>query len=80
MVVGYVLFEDALRVVLRLARVDRERLPEANSVLELADEDLLLNLARGVIVVVVQSHLAHPTQRGCPIAFILFRTEAYANR
>ena len=58
MVFWYVLFEDTLRVVLGLARVDGERLAEADGVAELAGEDVLLEGARGVVVVVVEADFA----------------------
>jgi hypothetical protein len=52
------LLQDPLRVRLGLAGVDRERLGEAYRVSELAREDGLLNVARRVVVVVVEPDLA----------------------
>ena len=58
MVFGDVLLQYALRVLFRLARVDRERLAEADGMFKLADEDFLLQVARGVVVVIVKPHFA----------------------
>lgn len=53
MIFGNVLLQDALGIFFCFARVDGKRLPEADGVLELSDEDFLLGLARRVVVMIV---------------------------
>jgi hypothetical protein len=52
------LLQDARRVLLGLARVDDDGAAHVTREPDLAPEDLLLHVARRVVVVVVEAHLA----------------------
>lgn len=58
MIEGYLLLEYPLRVVLGLACVDREGFSETNGGAELACKDALLDVARRVVVMVVETDFA----------------------
>lgn len=50
------LFQYSLSILIGLASVYCQGFSELDSLLELANEDILLNIARRVIIVVVETH------------------------
>lgn len=58
MVFGYFGLEYALRILVRLSSVHRDRLSEPHGMSELSGKDLSLNLSRRIVVVVIETDLA----------------------
>ena len=58
MVLGNVLLQNTFGVLFGFTRVYCERLPKSDGVFQLPDENLLLHLARGVVIMIVKTHLA----------------------
>lgn len=58
MVLGNFGLEYALRVLIRLPSVHRNRFSQSHSMSELSREYLSLNVPRGIVVVVIEADLA----------------------
>lgn len=58
MILRYFSFQNALRIIVRLARMNRQRLLQTDSMSQLARKDFLLDFARRVVVVIIETHLA----------------------
>ena len=51
-------FENALRVLVRLSSVHRDRLSQPHGMTELSRKDVSLNVSRRIVIVVIETDLA----------------------